>query len=194
MNIYSRTNPPQGFYVYAYIRKSNSTPYYIGKGIGTRAFVQHHKNGCSISTPRDFSKIVILEQNLSEIGALALERRMIRWYGRKNNKTGILQNRTDGGTGVSGMTHSEKTRAAMSKAHTGRAKGPFSKEHRNNLSAAHAGSNHKNFGQSLSDETKRRISEGVKKTYHVIKASCLTCKTVTNIGNYTKHHGANCKH
>jgi hypothetical protein len=107
------------YYVYAYIRAKDSpiakagTPYYIGKGCGKRAYVKH-KNGTT--TPSDKSKIVILESNLTEIGALALERRMIAWWGKKNDKTGILHNKSDGGEGTSGFSYkrSDETKNKLS--------------------------------------------------------------------------------
>lgn len=91
------------YYIYAYIREFNSpiakagTPYYIGKGKDKRAWSTDH----SVYLPKNKKNIVILEAGLTEIGALALERRLIKWWGRVDIQTGILRNKTDGGEGAS---------------------------------------------------------------------------------------------
>lgn len=105
------------YYVYFYLRE-DYTPYYVGKGKGDRS--HKHRNKNDIKPPKDKSRIIILHDNLTEVYAFILERYYIRWFGRKDNGTGILRNMTDGGEGSSGVIVSDETRKKLSIAGKGR--------------------------------------------------------------------------
>lgn len=169
------------YYVYAYLRKSNNTPYYIGKGKGRRAFERH----IGVTKPNDRSKIVFLEINLTEIGAFAIERRMISWYGRKDKRNGILRNQTDGGEGVSGYTNPPARRLSISKANTGEGNGMYGKTHtedaKKRISIGH-------IGIRLSDEHKEAVGAAHRGTTLTAehKAKCSAKLSGKNNPNYGK--------
>jgi hypothetical protein len=103
------------YYTYAYLREDR-TPYYIGRGKGKRAF---EKSGHFVKVPpRD--RVLFLKTGLTYSESIDHEVYMIAVFGRKNNGTGILRNYTDGGEGMSGFTHSEKSKVKMSKTRRGK--------------------------------------------------------------------------
>lgn len=131
------------YYVYAYLRK-DGTPYYIGKGSGSRVY----KNQRSIPKPTDKNRIQIIESNLTEQQAFILEKNLIEQYGRKDLGTGILRNMTNGGDGASGKIWTESARLAVASAKT-----KWHKEH--DIS----GVNNPNFGNKWNDQQRSAARE-----------------------------------
>jgi hypothetical protein len=194
MNIYK----PNGYYVYAYIRE-DGTPYYIGKGINRRAWSKRHAVFVPLS-----NRIVILESGLTEVGALAIERRLIRWFGRKTDG-GILYNIAEGGVGgIGGSTYrTAETRKKISEAKTGKC----SKA----LKEANVKSGLMKRGTSVSSETKAKISESLKdrvfsdehkkklslvqtgKKHPVRQVTCPHCSKTGHPGAMTLFHFDRCK-
>jgi hypothetical protein len=139
------------YYVYKYLREKDSntasagTPYYIGKGKGNRIKSKH-----SVYVPKNDCLIEIVSSGLSERDAHILECELIQQYGRKDLGTGILHNRTDGGEGLSGFSHSEQTKKKLRKPHT--------EEHKRKISNSCKGiskpksDNHKHKVQKWKDE------------------------------------------
>lgn len=160
------------YYVYAYLDSSN-IPYYIGKGTRGRAWSTQH----SVPLPTDLSKIVILEDNLSEIGARAIERRMINWYGRKDMGEGPLLNKKVGGSGIS--YHTPESRKKLSEALKGRV--PWN--------VGVTGYKNRPSGKPNPSKGKKRPHYSKRRVQHPPKiVSCSKCEYTANAGNFGRWH------
>jgi hypothetical protein len=182
MNIYSRSTPPNGFYVYAYLR-NDETPYYIGKGKGVRAWKPHlRQNGTNLLPNED--RIRILAHGLSDNEAKLLEKTLISSFGRADLGEGILRNLTNGGDGTSGAKISEKTLTKKSIALKGKKTGPHSTERKANISKGRKGIPAKNKGKPMPKHQLELINQ---------KAQCPHCSKIGPIGPMTRWHFDNCK-
>jgi hypothetical protein len=151
------------YYTYAYLREDR-TPYYIGKGKGSRIYRKTRR----IKPPKDKSRIIFLKQNLTEEEAFKHEIYMIAVFGRIDLGTGILHNMTNGGEGVSGRVLSEETRRK--------------------LSDANRGKNHPNYGKTTSLETKAKMSASKKNMSDETRAKYSAANTGENHPFYGKTH------
>jgi group I intron endonuclease len=110
---------------YVYIYYFNNIPVYIGLGHGKRAWnhlrpsvrksrqSKYFYNKLEKEGIENFN-IVILRSGLSLAEAILIEETLIYWLGRKDNKTGILYNLTNGGEGHSGYIKSKELRNRIS--------------------------------------------------------------------------------
>lgn len=117
------------YYVYHLINPETDIPFYVGKGVGKRMYNHESKtrrgkipqNNISLffeikSVLKKYGKIkyIKIKENINENEAFLTEISEIKKYGRRNNKTGILCNLTDGGEGISGYHHNKFTKNKIS--------------------------------------------------------------------------------
>lgn len=103
------------FCIYRHIRLDTNKVFYIGIGNSKRPYVKNTRSDFWKNiTNKTKYEVQILKSNLTKEEAIELEKILISYYGRINNKTGILCNLTDGGEGALGVVVSNKTKLKLS--------------------------------------------------------------------------------
>jgi len=143
----------EDYYVYAYLRE-DGTPYYIGKGKGNRAY----KNNGRVFEPPPKNRILIVLQNLTEEQSFSNEKDYIAWYGRLDINTGILENKTHGGEGMSGHVPSEETKKLKRILSTGKKHTEKTKKILSEYASGRTGDKNPFYGKKHSEEMKKNFS------------------------------------
>ena len=130
--------------VYAHLKGDTKEVFYIGIGsTEKRAHWRYQRSKIWNNTIKKHGyTITILANNISWDSACELEKFLIAFYGRQDLKTGPLVNMTDGGDGSPNIVVSEETRKKQSAAWKFRTP--------------------TRIGAVISEETRKRISEGNK--------------------------------
>ena len=173
------------YYVYEYLRE-DGTPYYVGKGKGSRWRQAH---GVAIP-PKERVKFVAEE--LDEQTAFNLEKDLILKYGRKDLGTGILRNLTSGGEG---QTPGPEVRAKLSAIKKGKKPNNYGKtvSYKKDRKWDRQGEKHHMHGKNHTDEARQKISEGLKANWSRPVQTCPHCGKQGKVG-MTRWHFDNCKH
>lgn len=141
-------NHSKSFYVYVHKRKTDGSVFYVGKGTRSRATKRRDKNPhWDAVVAKHGLDVEIVISGVQEWYAFELERDLIAYYGREK-----LCNMTDGGDGISGYSHSERAKQAISRAQTGTLR---SAETRAKMSASQK-------GHAVRAETRRLLSESLR--------------------------------
>ena len=153
------------FYLYRHIRLDKNEPFYIGIGTKDKYFskdTEYYRANCKhnstiwnkIVNKTPYSVEILLESNDYKF-IQEKEIEFIKLYGRKDLKTGILANLTNGGEGSRGRVITEQYSRKISKVHKGKI---LSEETKDKIRIAH-------IGKTVSEETrnKARINATGKK-------------------------------
>lgn len=223
------------FFTYVLRDPETNQAFYVGKGKGSRPFwhiaeaqkTKHNyrPNQYKMNTIRNILNkgldVVIQKiEAATDQEAIEMEMLLISMYGRRDIKTGILTNRTEGGDGASGYKHTTESKLNMSKSQKGKV---LTEEHKANMRKPKSEEGRKAIALARqtttyrpSEETKKKTSMALKgrpspmrgrtqseearlkmskmrKGVPKIKVSCPNCSKSVAINTANRWHFNNCK-
>jgi len=108
---------PQDFYVYEHRKATTGEVFYVGKGVGRRAWFTYTRSRHWKNIAAKHGVVVeIVMDGLQDWFALELEQQIIAMHGRQDCGFGCLINLTDGGEGVAGRIMPDEQRRNLSAA------------------------------------------------------------------------------
>jgi len=173
------TNPLHPvFYVYQHVKADNGEVFYVGKGMGRRAYDSYHRSKYwkNIVAKHGFN-VEFVKVGISEPESLKLEISTIEEYRRRGLK---IINMTDGGDGTSGYTHTEEHKRMMSMALSGEKNPRYGKEGTRKGALVTPETIEKlrssHLGKKLPEEQRKKIQKSTKKARQGIKTLGMTGK------------------
>lgn len=146
------------YYTYLHRRASDGQPFYVGKGMGRRAWSTQNRNQHWKNTRAKHGvKVEVLANWPTESEAFEHEQFLIWCFKDMGHK---LVNQTGGGEGASGRVVSEATKLKISSAVTPKLRSP----------EARAAASQKAVQRMSDQEERGRVSEGLRRHYEAPEA------------------------
>lgn len=126
------------YYIYTHLNPETKEVFYVGLGKKNRAWNPSGRNNFWQNYVNKYGyEVEIIAENLTRKQAAKIEMELIAKLGRKQlDEGGTLVNRSTGGEGSIGYTHTEEFKREMSKKRKGKTKKPHSQATKDKLSQA----------------------------------------------------------
>ena len=174
------TNPNKPvFYVYRHLRDDSNEIFYVGKGMGRRAFDKSHRSKFWKNiVAKHGVRVELVKEGITESESIQLEIQTIDEYRRAGIK---LINMTDGGDGTTGYSHTEEHRRKMSALQAGASNPRFGKTGtRKGVKATEdqiERMRQSHLGKKLPEEQRQKIRQSTKLAREGIKTLGMTGRT-----------------
>lgn len=162
-----KNNVPEKYLVYLHYRTDTGDVVYVGES-KRKTRSRPYTYSCKKSKCDEWLKLEkqgllnskIVKENLNREESYALEKKLIKKYGRKDQGKGHLLNRNAGGSGCVDAIYSDEFRRKVSERFKGK---PKSKESIAKMILSISGEKHCNFGKKLPNAVKKKLSEKLRR-------------------------------